>query len=244
MNAIITSLTLPVSASDQPSMTTANNHRLAHYADVVLAKLSQLYRLPDDTDSSALQHDLCTAIQTFELQAKLGGVPALKVLTARYILCAVLDEAILQSNWGQYNHWAERCLLSLFHNDTWGGEQFFALVQKALQEPKFNIDLLELMYICLALGFEGQYRIQPDGMAQLQRLRQELWHLLQLYYPTQKLGLLKPQAAKKFSRHWWIKWGAVGVGCCALTVAVYVFFYQTLLSRTLEVTHQIVATLN
>lgn len=152
--------------------------KLLLLADPILVELQGLYHLTDDADPTLLRQSLSVLLQQFEHDAKLAGIPALKVLSARYILCAVLDEAILYSTWGQKNHWDRNSLLSLFHNDTRGGEQVFILLDKALKESRFNLDLLALIYVCLALGFEGQYRIACEGQQQLQRLRQELWHIL------------------------------------------------------------------
>ncbi|MEJ2140736.1 MAG: type VI secretion system protein TssL, long form, partial [Gammaproteobacteria bacterium] len=46
------------------------------------------------------------------------------------------------------------------------------------QEPERNIDLLELMYLCLALGFEGQYKVQERGQSQLAGIQDDLFRLI------------------------------------------------------------------
>jgi type VI secretion system protein ImpK len=51
--------------------------------------------------------------------------------------------------------WSRHSLLVTFHNETWGGEKFFQLLAKLAQNPQQHAHLLELMYYCLALGFEG-----------------------------------------------------------------------------------------
>ena len=59
-----------------------------------------------------------------------------------------------------------------FHNETWGGEKFFQLLAKLAQNPQQHGWLLELMYYCLALGFEGRFRIVDNGRTQLETLKQ------------------------------------------------------------------------
>ena len=50
-----------------------------------------------------------------------------------------------------------------FHNETWGGEKVFQLLAKLAQDVPTHRHLLELIYIVLALGFEGRYRVVDNG---------------------------------------------------------------------------------
>src|SRR5436190_1176230 len=69
-------------------------------------------------------------------------------------------------------------LLVTFHDETWGGEKFFQLLAKLAQNPQQHAHLLELMYYCLALGFEGRFRIVDNGRTQLETLKQRLLTIL------------------------------------------------------------------
>ncbi|MNF71230.1 hypothetical protein D3C84_531760 [compost metagenome] len=40
--------------------------------------------------------------------------------------------------------------------------------------------MLELMYVCLSLGFEGKYRIQARGLLELENLRDALFRQIRL----------------------------------------------------------------
>jgi type VI secretion system protein ImpK len=46
------------------------------------------------------------------------------------------------------------------------------------EDPAKNLFLLELMYICLALGFEGRYRVISNGRAQLEEVRERLYNMI------------------------------------------------------------------
>ena len=100
------------------------------------------------------------------------------MIAARYALCTLLDETAASTPWGGQGSWAKHSLLVLFHNEAWGGEKFFQLLSKLAENPAGNRDLLELMYACLALGFEGRYRVVQNGQAQLDSLRERLAQLL------------------------------------------------------------------
>ena len=66
-------------------------------------------------------------------------------------------------------------LVSGFHNEVRSGERFFELLSKMLEDPARFLPVLELMYMCLSLGFMGRYRLSPRGPAEIDRLREEVY---------------------------------------------------------------------
>lgn len=101
-----------------------------------------------------------------------------KVTQASYVMCTALDEAAMNTPWGHQANWAQHNLLSTFHNEVIGGERFFALLKGLGKHPKENIDLLELMYVCLSLGYQGMYRIAQDGQNTLVKVRMWLYEII------------------------------------------------------------------
>jgi type VI secretion system protein ImpK len=69
-------------------------------------------------------------------------------------------------------------LLVTLYRETWGGEKFFLLLAKMAEDPARHLPLLELMYVCLALGFEGRYRVADNGKAQLEEVRERLHNMI------------------------------------------------------------------
>ena len=104
--------------------------------------------------------------RTFETEARAAGVDSEAIAAARYALCTLLDETIAGTAWGS-GVWGTRSLLVAFHNEASGGEKVFLILQRLSQNAGANIDLLELIYLCLALGLEGRYRLieQRPGTA-------------------------------------------------------------------------------
>ena len=99
-----------------------------------------------------LRLQLVAAIKTFEAQAKAALVEHEAIAAARYSLCTLLDETISSTPWGGGGVWASRSLLVTFHNEAFGGEKFFLILQKLCQDPRANIQTLELLYLCIAPG--------------------------------------------------------------------------------------------
>lgn len=129
-------------------------------------------------DPEGLREALIGQMRTFEQQARAQGFADAVVLPARYVLCSLLDESVLDTPWGSQSVWSNRGLLISFHNESWGGEKFFTALERLLPQPSTHIALLELMYLCLALGFEGRYRVREGGRAQLERIREQLFQTI------------------------------------------------------------------
>ncbi|MDD2050633.1 type IVB secretion system protein IcmH/DotU [Pseudomonas putida] len=140
--------------------------------------LSEVVRLKHSEtceDLPALNQRLTTGLEQFEVRARNNGAQKNQVNTARYLLCTVLDEAVVTTEWGQQSTWSQTSLLSSFHSETFGGEKFFQLLGRLSKDPVKNLPMLELMYLCLALGFEGKYRIIPRGFLELDGIRDALY---------------------------------------------------------------------
>jgi type VI secretion system protein ImpK len=143
-------------------------------ANPLLNLIPQLRAMPTHADPAALREYLVAQVQLFELRAKQAGIRNETIIGARYCLCTALDETVAQTPWGGSGIWSKNSLLVTFHNEAWGGEKFFQLLSRLAQNPQQHIELLELMNACLALGFEGRYRIVDNGRTQLETLRQRL----------------------------------------------------------------------
>lgn len=141
----------------------------------LVVPLRSMTRAPD---MEALRERLVVAIQQFEALARNSRVETQTVAAARYALCTLIDETISSTPWGA-GVWNSRSLLVSFHNEAWGGEKFFLILQRLSQDPRTHLDVLELMYLCLALGLEGRYRVLERGFDQLAALRERLLQLIQ-----------------------------------------------------------------
>ena len=74
--------------------------------------------------------------------------------------------------------WAGRSLLVTFHNEAWGGEKFFLILQRLAQKPAADVDRARTDVRVLALGFEGRYRVIDSGRTQLDTMRERLEQLI------------------------------------------------------------------
>jgi type VI secretion system protein ImpK len=147
-------------------------------ANPLLDLVPELRTTLHHADPAGLKEALAHNIRQFESRAKAAGVAPEKVVAARYVLCTLLDETAASTPWGGSGVWGRHSLLVMFHNEAWGGEKFFQLLAKLAENPAGNRDMLELMYVCLALGFEGRYRVLDNGRQQLEAVRERLAQML------------------------------------------------------------------
>ncbi|KXU82890.1 hypothetical protein CR51_42620 [Caballeronia megalochromosomata] len=128
-------------------------------------------------DIEGLRAELVRMVRAFEHDARASGIDTERLAAARYCLCTCIDEAISGTPWGS-GVWASRSLLVTFHNEASGGERFFLILQRLAQDPARNVDVLELLYVILSLGFEGRYRLIDGGRSQLESVRERLERII------------------------------------------------------------------
>jgi type VI secretion system protein ImpK len=130
-------------------------------------------------DVEALRRQTIQEVRSFEERARQAGVPAEDTMAARYALCTAIDEAVLNTPWGSQSGWSSQSLLVTFHRESFGGEKFFQILERVNSEAGRYLSLLELLYLCLALGFEGKYRLDERGHSQLADIRTDLYRRIQ-----------------------------------------------------------------
>jgi type VI secretion system protein ImpK len=136
----------------------------------VLARLRTTAHQPDPAN---LYERTARALRGFEQQARDAGVPQEQIRAAHYALCVSLDDVVLNTPWGPASDWAKRPLATALHQDPSQGGRFFELLARLRQDAAKFMPVIEIMYLCLSLGFMGRYRTDPKGAMELNRIRAE-----------------------------------------------------------------------
>lgn len=206
---------------------------LVSAANPILAAVPQIRHALRHPDPVSLRVRLREQVGAFERVARAAGVPAELLAAARFALCALLDDSAGATPWGR--EWSGRGLLAEIEGETGGGEKFFALLDRAMAEPAKSRELLEFLYICLALGFEGRYRTGEGGRQALAQVRAKAY---------EALAAQRPGGASELSPHWrgagvrarrvpgaLAVW-AVASACALLLAALYFGYSVALGSRS------------
>ena len=158
-----------------------------------------------------------------------------KVTYASYVMCTALDEAAMNTPWGHQSNWAQHNLLTTFHNEVIGGERFFTMLKRLGKDPQENIYLLELMYVCLSLGYEGVYRIKQNGQNTLAKVRVWLYEIINSVRssPDNKLSLYWQGSGVQESRlpKLTVVW-VIAAAALALCSLVYIGYRYSLASSS------------
>ncbi|MCS6996986.1 MAG: DotU family type VI secretion system protein [Casimicrobiaceae bacterium] len=224
-------------AADLPEIISGEN-ALARAANPLLNLIPQIRVTAHHPDPAQLRNYLVEQVQLFERRAREAQVPPETIIAARYALCTALDETAAKTPWGGGGQWSRHSLLVTFHNETWGGEKFFQVLARLVQEPKKYLDLIELMAVCIALGFEGRFSVVDNGRTQLETLRRRLVEIIASARGEHSRALsLHWRGAEPDRRaHWgylplWLVAGATAL----LLVGIYLVYAFLLASRSDQV---------
>jgi len=168
----------PAPAVTAGLLSTSGINPLVAAAGSLFALASQLRVTVARGDIANLANHVAQEIRTFEATARARGEREDMVVPARYALCTLLDEIVLSTPWGAESAWARETLLIRFHREAGGGEKFFRILEQAMQDPGGRLHLIEFLYVCMALGLEGKYKIQRDGHRQLQAVMDQTYEVI------------------------------------------------------------------
>jgi type VI secretion system protein ImpK len=143
----------------KPTVAPLNQNQLITSADKLFSAITKLKRQKKCPDVAHLQQHLLEKIQKFQTKIETLGYDADSILIARYALSACLDETITKTQWGK-TAWKDLSLLQKLQPETNADENFFIILDRVCQVPNKFIDIIELMYIVLSLGFEGKFQHQ------------------------------------------------------------------------------------
>lgn len=168
------------------------------------------------------------------------------MLGARYCLCTALDEAAMQTKWGKGGstgvEWITRGLATIFHEDRQGGDKVYLLIARLMTEPHEHLDLLEVIYRILGVGFLGRYRYDSDGNRKHDAVRQRVYDAIMAQRDPVPPALsphgqstVRGTRASFYDFPVWIT-----AACLALLLfALFGYFKYQLLTRSADVERQI-----
>ncbi len=135
------------------------------------------------------------AVAAFDRAVVAAAYPDEQRQRALYAVCATVDD-IAQNLPGHAQdaaEWSRRSLVIQFFKENIGGDRFWQMVDNMLARPAQYADLIELFHACLAAGFEGRFRVMPDGKRRLQEVTAQLYSSME---HTRRLSVTE------LSPHW------------------------------------------
>lgn len=206
----------PAGGEDANAIAMTGMNQLCALATPLLSLVSRIRNRAQHIDPEKLRQSVMGEVRAFENAALKAGEDAQKVKVARYALCATIDDVVLNTPWGEQSSWSMQTMVGTFHRETVGGDRFFDLLARLEQDPGANIDLLEFLYMCLSLGFEGRLRVENGGQDRHLQIRLTLARIIRGQRgeverdlsPRWK-GVLRPYKALSAWKPVWISVGVI-----------------------------------
>ncbi|MDO2431732.1 type IVB secretion system protein IcmH/DotU [Enterobacter bugandensis] len=211
-------------------------------ATPLLGMVMRLQNMDSQTMPEHLFTQVVADIQAVEQSLQEQGYEPGVIVSFRYILCTFIDEAALGQGWSNKNEWIRQSLLVHFHNETWGGEKVFILLERLMREPKRYQDLLEFLYLSFSLGFRGRYKVASSNQDEFEQIYQRLHHALHPLRGEAAFPLLH-QDKKHQSGHYRLSQRLtikhVLFGGLAVLVLFYLFYLLRLDAQTQDILQQL-----
>jgi type VI secretion system protein ImpK len=131
-----------------------------------------------EMQAEPLMQHVVAEIGMFEQNAVNAGADPMEAQIGKYALCGTADDIVQNLPGADRGRWIEYSMVAQFFQKRDSGVGFFQEAEKAMQAPGQRYQLLELMLVCLSLGFEGQYRTAPNGGMELTRIRAAIYETL------------------------------------------------------------------
>lgn len=151
-----------------PSQKSVQKRPIADIASECLMLILQLRSTNNYGNPETLKTRVTEMFERFERESRAAGIDNEKITRAKFALVAFLDETIISSSWNQKEVWlSDPMQIKMF--DTFNaGEEFFTNLNDLRQRSSSNKDVLEIYYLCLALGFKGKYQLQsPESLRRI-----------------------------------------------------------------------------
>ena len=244
---------LPVPDAEPPAARLA---AIQHAQNPLLEASRPLLRaladMPDQLDRDGIRQLralLEQEVRLFQRYCEQANLRRDHMLGARYCLCTALDEAAMQTAWarsgdGSLGAWISEGLATAFHEDRQGGDKVYLLIGRLMNSPQEHLDLLEVVYRVLSLGFEGRYRYEADGQRKHEAVRQRLHN---------EIASQRGPVSVALSPHWQSGGGGkrlsfydfpvwiTAVVASLLLLGAFGYFKYVLLARGADVQRQIAA---
>lgn len=209
------------------SVDSASGNPLTRSGGACFALIRRLSNTPHHDDVAGLREMVLQMVREFEVNARKFGASSEAAYAARYALCSLIDETVLSTPWGSQSDWGGQTVLGTLHDETSGGERFFQILSRMSENPARNLHLLEFLYLCLSLGFQGKFAIMDRGSSQLEQVTHNLYRTI---------AGQRGEVERELSPHWrgvtdrrprvarYVPLWVVPVAACAVAVFTYFGF--------------------
>lgn len=179
-----------------------------------------------------LHREATALIETFD--RAIASYPPESRQRGKYALCATVDDIVqnLPGHGADTAEWTRRSMVVQVFQENIGGDRFWQLLDDMLAKPSSYLDLIELYHACLAAGFEGRFRVMPDGRSRLQDIQNKAYAALQHTRTLSQVELSprwRGEDAPLRKVGFWAPLALAGAGALVALLVVYVLLRVVLI---------------
>ncbi|HET9318327.1 MAG TPA: DotU family type IV/VI secretion system protein [Bryobacteraceae bacterium] len=215
----------------------AVGRRTENLALVLQEVLTAIVRLRSNrqavSDANSFRIHMREALKSADQEARKRGYSGDAIQLAIFAVVAFLDESILNSRNPLFADWPRKPLQEELFGTHMAGEVYFQNLQKLLGQPDSAelVDLLEVYYLCVLLGFGGRYSMGNKGdlRAIMDAVADKIRRVRGTSPDLSPMWRLPQEAARTAGGDPWARRLAIAaIACVTLLVVLFVIFKLSL----------------
>jgi type IV/VI secretion system ImpK/VasF family protein len=182
-------------------ITDAFTNPLVSAASPLISLLERVHIAGQLPEVEELQQHILHEFKAFFSKMHLQHYSEEFYILSNYLLCATTDELLGKTYtrlFGQNKTF--QAFTPISQDDIGPEENFFKIINHLLTDPESFLDIIELSYYCLLIGFEGKYHVEHDGRLILDNLIESLYQTIQRFRSNKIQKLFKNYILKTKQR--------------------------------------------
>jgi type VI secretion system protein ImpK len=166
-------------------------------ASPLISLLERIHIAQELPNIEELQSDIHHEFQAFFSRLQQHAYSDEFYALANYLLAATTDELLGKSYLRLHGSIQTFSAFTPITQDGIGPEEhFFSIIAHLLHDPGPFLDLIELSYYCLLIGFEGKYHLEHNGRLILDNLTETLFQTIHKHRANKQHKLFKNYVLK------------------------------------------------
>lgn len=186
--------------------------------------------------SSDFYSNLQYELNVFKNRALSEGYDEETIFISHFLLTATLNEILVNYNANDSFKQLMPPGNEAEHLNDDPNEKFFQIIDKIIDKPDHYLDLLELIYLCLSLGFEGKYKGKDND--ELKSIVEKLYQTIDKHrsHHTKQLFEDVPEDEPRSSyASKWVVWTSSFIVAAAIMFCISNWYLdQTILTLPVE----------
>jgi type VI secretion system protein ImpK len=141
-------------------------HRIAKAFEPCFALILQIRSAEQMEEVASFRETARDLLDASERTAREAGNTDAQIQESLFAIVAFFDETIQESEWADKEQWRSRPLQLERFGRYDAGEEFFVRLEALRADPVEQAAVLEVYYLCLALGYRGRYQVKDCATVQ------------------------------------------------------------------------------